>query len=114
MSKSVDSFVHDEPCSAAKKILCDMNPSATSFEVSFKSDSLSRNSWINEGTLGSSVNINMLAGTARSEAVNGHSTNSTFDVLLSKREAFQPSKGLIIGYIDIFDKMHIEMDQKSE
>ena len=110
VSKSVDSFVHDQPCSAAKRILCDMNPSATSFEVSFKSDSLSRNSWINEGTLGSSVDINPLTGTARSEAVNGHSINSTFDVLLSKREAFQPSKGLIIGYIDIFDKMHIEMD----
>ena len=87
-----------------------MNPSATSFEVSFTSHSLSRNSWTNEGTLGSSVDINMLTGTARSEAINGHSSDWGYDVLLSKSEAFNPSKGVIIGYIDIFDRMHIEMD----
>ena len=32
------------------------------------------------------------------------------NVLLKKTESFQPSRDTIIGYIDILDEMHIEMD----
>ena len=37
-------------------------------------------------------------------------SNNIYTVLLSKTESFQPSRDSIIGFIDILDEMHIEMD----